>query len=336
MRKSNAKPHNWEVNMRKIKRTLCLFLIFACFLGIAQARMMADEIEGSWSARVMDGKIRMRLTVFKDDDSWGEWNSSRTIDRNDFTGLSYGKDQRFELKRDAGDILFEGNLENSRGYGSFSYTPKKEFKSFLQRKGFGKIKDMDMLHLSLFDINRKYIQDLNNLGYLEISTSKLVSLAVHGVSIDYIKEVHALGFRDISISKLLSFRIHGVKTEFIEALRDMGYSDLSPSELLELRIHGVTIDYIKEVQSHGLKNISLSRLTEFRIHGVKPEFIKGDWIQEGAVVIDAGYHPEKVGDIELSKVMDTCSAYTPVPGGVGPMTIATLIAQTVEAAEKAL
>ena len=68
----------------------------------------------------------------------------------------------------------------------------------------------------------------------------------------------------------------------------------------------------------------------------KPEFIKGDWIQAGAVVIDAGYHPEKVGDIELSKVVDTCSAYTPVPGGVGPMTIATLIAQTVEAAEKAV
>jgi len=68
----------------------------------------------------------------------------------------------------------------------------------------------------------------------------------------------------------------------------------------------------------------------------RPEFIKGDWIKDGAVVIDAGYHPEKVGDIELSTVIDRCSAYTPVPGGVGPMTIATLIAQTVEAAEKAV
>lgn len=68
----------------------------------------------------------------------------------------------------------------------------------------------------------------------------------------------------------------------------------------------------------------------------RPEFIKGDWIKDGAVVIDAGYHPEKVGDIELSPVIDRCSAYTPVPGGVGPMTIATLIAQTVEAAEKAV
>uniref|UniRef100_A0A7V4XV76 Bifunctional protein FolD n=1 Tax=Acidobacterium capsulatum TaxID=33075 RepID=A0A7V4XV76_9BACT len=67
----------------------------------------------------------------------------------------------------------------------------------------------------------------------------------------------------------------------------------------------------------------------------KPEFIKGDWIRDGAVVVDAGYHPGGVGDIELSAVIDRCAAYTPVPGGVGPMTIATLIAQTVEAAEKA-
>jgi methylenetetrahydrofolate dehydrogenase (NADP+) / methenyltetrahydrofolate cyclohydrolase len=66
----------------------------------------------------------------------------------------------------------------------------------------------------------------------------------------------------------------------------------------------------------------------------RPQFIKGDWIADGAVVVDAGYHPGGVGDIELSAVQDRCSAYTPVPGGVGPMTIATLIAQTVEAAER--
>lgn len=67
----------------------------------------------------------------------------------------------------------------------------------------------------------------------------------------------------------------------------------------------------------------------------KPEFIRGEWIRDGAVVVDAGYHPGGVGDIELAGVIDRCSAYTPVPGGVGPMTIATLIAHTVEAGEKA-
>jgi methylenetetrahydrofolate dehydrogenase (NADP+)/methenyltetrahydrofolate cyclohydrolase len=67
----------------------------------------------------------------------------------------------------------------------------------------------------------------------------------------------------------------------------------------------------------------------------KPEFIRGSWIRDGAVVVDAGYHPGGVGDIELAGVIDRCSAYTPVPGGGGPMTIATLIAHTVEAAERA-
>jgi methylenetetrahydrofolate dehydrogenase (NADP+)/methenyltetrahydrofolate cyclohydrolase len=66
----------------------------------------------------------------------------------------------------------------------------------------------------------------------------------------------------------------------------------------------------------------------------RPEFIKGAWIADGAVVIDAGYHPGGVGDVELSAVIDTCAAYTPVPGGVGPMTIATLLTQTLEAAAK--
>jgi methylenetetrahydrofolate dehydrogenase (NADP+)/methenyltetrahydrofolate cyclohydrolase len=68
----------------------------------------------------------------------------------------------------------------------------------------------------------------------------------------------------------------------------------------------------------------------------RPEFIKGAWIKDGAYVVDAGYHPGGVGDIELAAVSERCAAYTPVPGGVGPMTIATLIAQTVEAAEAAL
>ena len=68
----------------------------------------------------------------------------------------------------------------------------------------------------------------------------------------------------------------------------------------------------------------------------RPEFIRAEWIKDGAVVVDAGYHPGGVGDIELGPLVDRVSAYTPVPGGVGPMTINTLIMQTVESGEKAL
>jgi len=65
-----------------------------------------------------------------------------------------------------------------------------------------------------------------------------------------------------------------------------------------------------------------------------PKFIKSDWIKKGAIVIDAGYHPEKCGDIDLDNIEDIASAYTPVPGGVGPMTINTLILQTLQSAER--
>ena len=65
-----------------------------------------------------------------------------------------------------------------------------------------------------------------------------------------------------------------------------------------------------------------------------PKFIKSDWIKKGAVVIDAGYHPEKCGDIDLDNIEKIASAYTPVPGGVGPMTINTLILQTLQSAER--
>jgi methylenetetrahydrofolate dehydrogenase (NADP+)/methenyltetrahydrofolate cyclohydrolase len=94
----------------------------------------------------------------------------------------------------------------------------------------------------------------------------------------------------------------------------------------------VTICHSK---TQGLEDIV--RVADVVVGAVgRPQFIKGAWIKSGAVVVDAGYHPNagKVGDIELSAVIDRCSAYTPVPGGVGPMTIATLIEQTVEAAEK--
>jgi methylenetetrahydrofolate dehydrogenase (NADP+)/methenyltetrahydrofolate cyclohydrolase len=67
----------------------------------------------------------------------------------------------------------------------------------------------------------------------------------------------------------------------------------------------------------------------------RPHLIRGSWLRDGAVVIDAGYHPPGIGDIDLTEAAGRCAAYTPVPGGVGPMTIAVLLEHTVSAAERA-
>lgn len=71
----------------------------------------------------------------------------------------------------------------------------------------------------------------------------------------------------------------------------------------------------------------------------RPELVKGDWIKPGAVVIDAGYNKvegraQDVGDCDYEACAAVASAITPVPGGVGPMTVASLLSNTVDAAER--
>jgi methylenetetrahydrofolate dehydrogenase (NADP+)/methenyltetrahydrofolate cyclohydrolase len=70
----------------------------------------------------------------------------------------------------------------------------------------------------------------------------------------------------------------------------------------------------------------------------RPEMIKGSWIKEGAVVIDVGVNrvgeKKLVGDVEFATARERASAITPVPGGVGPMTITMLLYNTVEGAKR--
>ena len=65
----------------------------------------------------------------------------------------------------------------------------------------------------------------------------------------------------------------------------------------------------------------------------KPRFVKGGWIKVGATVIDAGYNPGNIGDVDFDGAIEPCSLITPVPGGVGPMTVATLLENTLQAAD---
>ncbi|MHC4416276.1 MAG: bifunctional 5,10-methylenetetrahydrofolate dehydrogenase/5,10-methenyltetrahydrofolate cyclohydrolase [Planctomycetota bacterium] len=84
-------------------------------------------------------------------------------------------------------------------------------------------------------------------------------------------------------------------------------------------------------RTRGLSNIV--RRADILIAALgRPRFIQGDWIKPGAVVIDAGYNEGNVGDVDFERAIERASLITPVPGGVGPMTIATLINQTADAA----
>ncbi len=68
----------------------------------------------------------------------------------------------------------------------------------------------------------------------------------------------------------------------------------------------------------------------------RPKFVKGEWLKEGSIVLDAGYNPGNIGDADYESCYPKSSAITPVPGGIGPVTISMLLKHTVEAAQRQL
>jgi len=108
-----------------------------------------------------------------------------------------------------------------------------------------------------------------------------------------------------------------------------------PAALLFLQRNGtVTVCHSKTQNSPDV-----CRRADILVAAVgRAQMIRGDWIKEGAVVLDAGYNrvPETnhdVGDVDFEAASEKASWITPVPGGVGPMTITMLLKNTLVAAE---
>ncbi|HJP82892.1 MAG TPA: bifunctional 5,10-methylenetetrahydrofolate dehydrogenase/5,10-methenyltetrahydrofolate cyclohydrolase [Fimbriimonadaceae bacterium] len=148
------------------------------------------------------------------------------------------------------------------------------------------------------------------------------------------------GFRcatPLGITKLLdAFGIHcqGKRAVVIGRSVILG----KPMALMLLQRHAtVTIAH-----SRTQDLVEICRDADILVAAVgRAEMVKGDWIKAGAVVIDAGYNKVDgrsgdVGDVEFSTASQVASWITPVPGGVGPMTVASLLNNCVDAAETAM
>ena len=78
---------------------------------------------------------------------------------------------------------------------------------------------------------------------------------------------------------------------------------------------------------------SIVRMADIAVAAVgRPNFVRGHWLKPAAVVVDAGYNEGNVGDVAFDEALERARLITPVPGGVGPMTIGVLLEQTVDAA----
>src|SRR5690606_38565184 len=125
----------------------------------------------------------------------------------------------------------------------------------------------------------------------------------------------------------------------------VGRSNLVGKPVAQLLLAANATVTIAHSRTKGLP--ALCRTADILVAAVgRPEMIRGDWVKEGATVIDVGINripaPEKgegktrlVGDVAFAESAERAGAITPVPGGVGPMTIAMLMANTLVAACRA-
>lgn len=114
--------------------------------------------------------------------------------------------------------------------------------------------------------------------------------------------------------------------------------------LLSSKGTDMTVTVGHSASGPGLRELSRQADLLFAAIG-KPEFVTGDWVKPGATVVDVGIHAvagpradgrKLVGDVEVASVAPIAGALTPVPGGVGPMTVAMVVANTVLAVERQL
>lgn len=118
----------------------------------------------------------------------------------------------------------------------------------------------------------------------------------------------------------------------------IGRSDLVGKPMAQLLLRENCT--VTQAHAHTQNLPDLCRQADILVVAIgKPHFIQGDWIKKGALVIDVGINRVNdtlVGDVDFDTAQHHARAITPVPGGVGPITIATLLENTIESAENSL
>jgi len=273
----------------------------------------AFAFEGTWTASRDDARnnrIYLQMTRGR------SHNMGHAMSLDAFTGLTDAQIDAdtatpvaFAMRREAGDLNFQGTFRKGEGAGQFTFTAKPAFLESVRALGVdvdrrkhvrGETQDEllyalaacdvsvafiqsmiaegyrvtldDYLTMRIFDITPEFIHEMRDLGFAKISHDELVACKIHGVTPSYVRDMREQGW-DLSLDDYEANRIHGVTPEFSAQMRKLGFSDLSRDDLLAFRIHGVTGEFIHEMRDLGY-DLSADDLISARIHGVTPEFIK--------------------------------------------------------------
>jgi beta-lactamase regulating signal transducer with metallopeptidase domain len=220
---------------------------------------------------------RLRLTLKRRTGAWRSWTSMDDYPLSQFSGLTSGKDVRFELRRSAGAVHFQGSFNGRRGHGTFTFAGDPAYAKEIG----GAPSDPRLLEMAVYDIPLSYIHEMRELGYARPSPRPARPRNIHEYLRWHFREL--LGHRDpdSSLQQLEEFRTHGITPEFARGIQEAGLRDVSSWDLVELHLHGVDPAYVKGLAASGYQRLLPFQIIELHQHGVTPEWLRG--------VVQAGY-----------------------------------------------
>jgi hypothetical protein len=288
---------------------------FLLLLHIATGGAQAPaDIHGTWTAEIHTGKVSLQVRTAPPAD-WtrsgnanSDWNMGQSLPIDDLQGLANSDaftmaSVKFDLRREAGSMAFEGSFRDGRGAGLFTFAPRDAYPGEMRALGYAE--DLPLwrrFQLALYDVGPRYIRDLKSEGYDTLTLDVIQRARTHGVTIDYIKDIKGQGFNVATIEELVRTRDHGVTQPFVEAMKKAGFTGATLEDLVRardhglkpdyvadirrlglgvttleqfvrLRDHGVTVDYVKALESQGFKNVPVEDIVRTRDHGVSAEFV---------------------------------------------------------------
>ena len=259
---------------------------------------------GFWQASVEPKEVCFHLNNSVGRNQ-GSWTMNECFSKNEIENFNKNKQGVFNIDREAGTLILNGEFENGYGHGKFNFKANDDYSKFLRDLGVEEVDDKLLLQLFISNSSKSFIrkvhnennsldkQDLIQLAIFVNNESKyenlkvvfdiagesldfnlMIQLSIHGVDKKYANEILEISPDGYSVKELISCKIHGVDQELIVGLEDYGYTNLTLNELTSLKIHGVNMDEMKEIQKLGYDELTVQEMVNLKIHGVSKRYIE--------------------------------------------------------------
>jgi hypothetical protein len=258
-------------------------LVLFAALVLAGAANLAAAVRGAWTATTHEedpGEIHFSMTVGK----WQQFGQSFAVTR--FSGLSNAvigattqTPVEFQLRSEAGTVLFEGVFKEDFGAGQFRFTPDPRYAEAVQRLGLTiaadtkRTEEDELFTLAMWNVSIDYIKSMLNLfpkaTFRDIRRARGVD-----VTPEYIAQIRAEKIPIEDLHDAARLAGSGVTPQYVRSLRTAGVEIEDARSAMRLAGAGVTPQFVAELAAAGYKNLTPRELTRLAGSGVTPEFIR--------------------------------------------------------------